>query len=128
MLVGLAGHGIQPLGSDESYFCPLDANPTIEEIKAGQTAVAANPETLVSIARGPQDPRRQRRGVQAALGRRLPQRPERAGPAGRGPRQRGRPAEQTGVLLSCKAGEFSFEHKSLGQGDTGVLSSRDRGA
>ena len=26
MLVGLAGHGIQPLGSDESYFCPTDAD------------------------------------------------------------------------------------------------------
>ena len=30
IVVGLAGHGIQPLGSKEAYFCPRDANPTIE--------------------------------------------------------------------------------------------------
>ena len=29
VLVRLAGHGIQPLGSDSAYFCTKDANPTI---------------------------------------------------------------------------------------------------
>src|SRR5271154_5519201 len=46
MLIGLAGHGIQPLGSDESYFCPADANPTIKE---GTKNSPANPDSLISI-------------------------------------------------------------------------------
>ena len=51
VLVGLAGHGIQPLGSDESYFCPFDANPTMVTPKAGQPPVPTEPGTLVPITR-----------------------------------------------------------------------------
>lgn len=111
MLIGLAGHGIQPLGSDESYFCPSDANPTIKE---GTKNSPANPDSLISIGdllkvlddsgvgykllivdACRNDPSvRGRRGVNHVNVAALP--------------------EQTGVLLSCKAGEFSFEHKSLG--------------
>jgi formylglycine-generating enzyme required for sulfatase activity len=118
MLVGLAGHGIQPLGSDESYFCPADANPTIKE---GTKNAPANPETLISIGEVLKalddsgvgykllvvdacrnDPSvRGRRGVDHVNVAALP--------------------EQTGVLLSCKAGEFSFEHKSLGKRGHGAF-------
>src|SRR5262249_29002179 len=47
MIIGLAGHGLQPLGSDESYFCPVDANPTIKE---GARNAPAYPETLISVS------------------------------------------------------------------------------
>jgi formylglycine-generating enzyme required for sulfatase activity len=119
IIVGLAGHGIQPFGSDDSYFCPVDANPTIKEIKTpqGTKNVPASPETLVSVAemlktlddsgvgyklllvdacRNDPSVRGSRRGVADVSRAALP--------------------DQTGVLLSCKAGEFSFEHKSLGRG------------
>ncbi len=43
IVVALAGHGIQPLGSDESYFCPADANPVIRNDKP------IAPELLVSV-------------------------------------------------------------------------------
>src|ERR1700722_7577027 len=51
IVVGLAGHGIQPLHSDDSFFCPVDANPTIKEVTAADASknVPANPETLVRI-------------------------------------------------------------------------------
>jgi sulfatase modifying factor 1 len=118
MLIGLAGHGIQPLGSDESYFCPADANPTIKE---GTKNSPANPESLISIGEllkvlddsgvgykllfvdaCRNDPSvRGRRGVNHVNVAALP--------------------EQTGVLLSCKAGEFSFEHKSLGKKGHGAF-------
>jgi sulfatase modifying factor 1 len=118
MLVGLAGHGIQPLGSDESYFCPADANPTIKE---GTKNSPANPDSLISIGEllkvvddcgvgykllivdaCRNDPSvRGRRGVSHVNVAALP--------------------EQTGVLLSCKAGEFSFEHKSLGKKGHGAF-------
>jgi formylglycine-generating enzyme len=118
MIVCLAGHGIQPLGSDDSYFCPADANPAIKEVKTpqGTKNVPANPETLVSVGdvlkvlddsgvgyklllvdACRNDPSvRGRRGLDHVNVAALP--------------------EQTGVLLSCKSGEFSFEHKSLGRG------------
>jgi formylglycine-generating enzyme len=118
MLIGLAGHGMQPLGSDESYFCPSDANPSIKE---GTKNSPANPETLISIGdllkflddsgvgykllvvdACRNDPSvRGRRGVDHVNVAALP--------------------EQTGVLLSCKAGEFSFEHKSFGRHGHGAF-------
>src|SRR3990172_7861869 len=35
IIVALAGHGLQPEGTSESYFCPVDANPTIQPGKEG---------------------------------------------------------------------------------------------
>jgi uncharacterized caspase-like protein len=110
MLVGFAGHGIQPLGSKEAYFCPRDANPTIEGDKPQKPATliglgeilkqlddsgVGHKLLLVDACR--HDPNvRGRRGVERVDVSALP--------------------AQTGVLLSCAPGEFSFEHKSLGKG------------
>jgi sn-glycerol 3-phosphate transport system substrate-binding protein len=110
IVVGLAGHGIQPVGSDDSYFCPADANPVIRIGKP------IEPGTLVSIGEllaqlsdsgigdklllvdacrnDPSVRSAQHRGVDHVNVSALP--------------------SQTGVLLSCSPGEFSFEEKSLG--------------
>jgi len=116
ILVGLAGHGIQPLGSDSAYFCPRDANPTITAGKGNDPSFAAEPDTLLSIdallitldnsgvgqklllmdaCRN--DPGvRGRRGIDKVKVSALP--------------------FETGVLLSCSPGQFSFEHKAWGTG------------
>jgi len=49
VLVGLAGHGIQPLGSDSACFCPQDANPTIGAGQGILPSTAARPESLPSF-------------------------------------------------------------------------------
>jgi hypothetical protein len=110
IVVGLAGHGLQPVGSKEAYFCPSDANPTIEGDKpqkpASLIAVGeilkqlddsgiGHKLLLVDACRN--DPSvRGRRGMERVDVSALP--------------------PQTGVLLSCATGEFSFENKSLGTG------------
>jgi hypothetical protein len=110
IVVGLAGHGLQPLGSKEAYFCPADANPTIEGDKPQkpQTLIGmgeilkqlddsgiGHKLLLVDACRN--DPSvRGRRGVEKVDVSALP--------------------PQTGMLLSCAPGEFSFENKSLGTG------------
>ena len=110
ILVGLAGHGLQPVGSKEAYFCPSDANPTIagdkpqkpasliavgEILKQLDDSGIGHKLLLVDACRN--DPSvRGRRGMERVDVSALP--------------------PQTGVLLSCATGEFSFENKSLGTG------------
>ncbi len=110
ILIGLAGHGMQPLGSKEAYFCPRDANPTTdgsnptkpktlvalgEILKQVDDSGVGHKLLLVDACRN--DPNvRGRRGVERVDVSALP--------------------PQTGVLLSCGPGEFSFEHKSFGTG------------
>jgi tetratricopeptide (TPR) repeat protein len=110
IIVGLAGHGIQPIESDESFFCPMDANPVIENGRLvepqrlislgellGQLRKSGIGDKLVLIDACRNDPTvRGRRGVDHVNVSALP--------------------SQTGVLLSCSQGEFSFENKSLGSG------------
>ncbi len=49
ILVGLSGHGLQPRGSGDSYFCPADANPTFNVKDEGRVQVPKYPETLIGI-------------------------------------------------------------------------------
>lgn len=120
-LIGLAGHGIQPLGSDKAYFCPQDANPKIVEGKLKEPSTVAFPDLLICIddllatlddsgvgqklllvdaCRN--DPTvRGRRGVDRVKVSALP--------------------PETGVLLSCSNGQFAFEHKSWGKGGHGAF-------
>jgi len=121
VLVGLAGHGLQPLGSDQSYFCPVDADPTTRQGIGKEPAVVTRSETLISIDSLLQtldesgvgqklllvdacrnDPGvKGRRGVDAVRVQSLP--------------------TETVVLLSCSAGQFAFEHKSWGSGGHGAF-------
>lgn len=124
VLVGLAGHGIQPLGSDKAYFCPQDANPKINNGKGTDPSTAAFPETLVGIndilvtlddsGVGQKllmvDACRNDPGVR---GRRDASGVDRVNVLALPP--------ETGILLSCSRGQFAFEHKSWGKGGHGAF-------
>jgi sn-glycerol 3-phosphate transport system substrate-binding protein len=110
IIIGLAGHGIQPLGSDDSFFCPADANPVIRNDKP------VDPARLISI--GELLAMLSDSGIGHKL---LLVDACRNDPSARSARHRGVDhvnvsalPSQTGVLLSCSQGEFSFEEKSLG--------------
>ncbi len=116
VLVGLAGHGIQPLGSDESYFCPFDANPTMVTVKAGQPPVPAEPDTLVPITRVLKILDDSGVGEKLLLVDACRNDPEARGRRGVDHVSVSALPPQTGVLLSCSTGEFSFENKAWGKG------------
>jgi len=124
IVVGLAGHGIQPDGSAECFYCPQDANPTIEPGKGGEPAA---PETLVRITgnqSGVEPP--QSKGLiqtldDSGIGRKLifidACRNDTSTGRGRGLGSNivALPSS-TYVMLSCAARERSFETKKLGGG------------
>jgi uncharacterized caspase-like protein len=113
ILVGLAGHGLQPLNSSQSYFCPHDANPSERD------GEAAHPETLLSTGEILTQLRDSGIGQKLLLVDAC-----RNDPGVRGGRRGGGVVQvdvsalpdQTGILLSCARGEFSFESKSFGTG------------
>jgi formylglycine-generating enzyme required for sulfatase activity len=112
MIVGLAGHGLQPTGSDDSYFCPSDALPLVKEGRP------VDPSRLISL--GEILAQMSDSGIGHKL---LLVDACRNDPSARSARHRGLDhvnvaalPSQTGVLLSCSPGEFSFEDKSLGGG------------
>jgi formylglycine-generating enzyme required for sulfatase activity len=111
IVVGLAGHGLQPLGSSQSYFCPFDANPSARGGKL------VNPDSLLSISEILTQLRESGIGEKLLLVDACRNDPQVRG-ARRGVTQVDVSSlpEQTGVLLSCRAGEFSFESKSYGTG------------
>jgi sulfatase modifying factor 1 len=51
LVVGLAGHGMQPQGYDEPFFLPMDGNPTTRPAKEDTTVVQEFkfPETVLGI-------------------------------------------------------------------------------
>jgi hypothetical protein len=112
IIVGLAGHGIQPLHSDDCYFCPMDANPVVRDDRP------VAPERLISV--GEILSQMSDSGIGEKL---LLVDACRNDPSVRSARRRGVDhvnvaalPGHTGVLLSCSPGEFSFEEKSLGGG------------
>jgi hypothetical protein len=113
IVVGLAGHGLQILDQNESYFCPEDANPAITG--EGETARFSRPETLLGmheLIKSLDD---------SGIGQKLVL----IDACRNDPSVRGRrgvvdvsiaTAAQCGILLSCSPGEFSFEDAKLGTG------------
>lgn len=113
LVVGLAGHGIQPEGSPQSYFCPYDANPSERDGKLVQ------PETLLSVNEILQQLRESGIGQKLLLVDACRNDPQvEGGRRGGGMRQVDVATlpQQTGVLMSCDQGEFSFESESFGNG------------
>jgi formylglycine-generating enzyme required for sulfatase activity len=113
LVVGLAGHGLQPSGSSQSYFCPYDANPSERDGKPVQ------PESLISI----NDILRQL--GESGIGQKLllvdacrndPQVPGSRRGGGVMQLDLATLPQQTGVLMSCDEGEFSFESEKFGNG------------
>jgi formylglycine-generating enzyme required for sulfatase activity len=112
-LIGLAGHGLQPLNASQSYFCPHNANPS------ERNGDVAHPETLLSIGEILTQIRDSGIGQKLLMVDACRNDPEvRGGRRGGGVIQVDISAlpQQTGVLLSCARGEFSFESKSFGTG------------
>jgi formylglycine-generating enzyme required for sulfatase activity len=113
ILIGLAGHGLQPLNASQSYFCPHNANPS------ERNGDVAHPETLLSIGEVLTQIRDSGIGQKLLLVDAC-----RNDPGVRGSRRGAGTIQvdisalpqQTGVLLSCARGEFSFESKSFGTG------------
>src|ERR1700722_1300869 len=113
ILVGLAGHGLQPLNSSQSYFCPHDANPSEKD------GDVTHPETLLSMGEILTQIRDSGIGQKLLLVDACRNDPQvRGGRRGAGTIQVDVSAlpQQTGVLLSCARGEFSFESGSFGGG------------
>jgi formylglycine-generating enzyme required for sulfatase activity len=106
VLVGLAGHGLQPTGSSEQFFCPFDANP---DTKANllslaklsqdlQESGAGSKLLLVDACRNDPDPGRGRSGVEGNLYS-LPPR-----------------ASNFMAMFSCCAGQKAYETDKAGGG------------
>jgi TPR repeat protein len=113
VLVGLAGHGLQPDGAAESYFCPTDANPSIERGDGNALAKARFPDTLVSVRgllKDLDDSGAGRRFLLVDACRNDP------GARGRGVADLLGYSGQTGVLLSCSKGQCSYEPDELRHG------------
>jgi formylglycine-generating enzyme len=118
ILIGLAGHGLQPDGSNEAYFCPYDANATIEAGKGTEPSHAQFPEKLLKITGSD--------GLIAQVdnsgaGKKLffidACRNDSTSGRGRGVAATIQAVpEQTWVLLSCARKERAFETKKLGGG------------
>ena len=113
LVVGLAGHGLQPVSSPQSYFCPYDANPSERDGKL------VKPESLLSIGEILEQLRESGIGQKLLLVDACRNDPQvHGGRRGGGVTQVDVATlpQQTGVLLSCAQGEFSFESKSFGNG------------
>jgi len=113
VLVGLAGHGLQPDGTAESYFCPADANPSIDRGDGNGPATARFPETLISVRgllKDLDDSGAGRRFLLVDACRNDP------GARGRGVADLLGYTGETGVLLSCSKGQRSFEPDALKHG------------
>ena len=111
VLIALAGHGVQFLGENESYFCPADARladkstliPLSEIYKALENSRAGLKVLLVDACRN--DPQSQNSRDREVVKLESVTRPQRTPPPG-------------GVVafFSCSEGEKAFEHAELKHG------------
>ncbi len=118
VLLGLSGHGLQPRGSAESFFCPVDANPSMEEIESGKLQKPKEPKTLVSVAELLTMLDESGAGHKLVLVDACRNEPKTKGTKSTGIDKMnlvGLPP-QTAVLMSCSKGEFSFENARFGGG------------
>jgi hypothetical protein len=99
VFIALSGHGLQPSGSKESFFCPSDAR-------------AQDLNTLIGLADLYDRLDRSAAEVKLLLADACRDDPA----AGKGITNVPLPPAGVGVLLSCSPGEQSYEHKSLKHG------------
>ncbi len=120
IIVGLTGHGLQPRGSSDSFFCPLDANPSMTLEDEGRVQVPQAPKTLLSIAQLLQTLEDSGIGPKLVLVDACRTEPKSKGTRrSAGGIDRLTLAElppQTAVLLSCSRGEYSYENEAFGGG------------
>ncbi len=119
VVVGLSGHGLQPRGSGDSFFCPADANPTMTESDQGRKQTPRFPQSLVSVGELLTLLDESGVGHKLLLVDACRNEPKSKGAKATGGIDRvnlGELPAQTGVLLSCSRGESSFENKQFGGG------------
>ncbi|MCC7420838.1 MAG: caspase family protein [Planctomycetaceae bacterium] len=120
ILVVLTGHGLQPIGETQPYFCPQDANPgVVQNVQGKQTLV--KPDSLIGIGTLLE------RLDQSGIGHKLLL----VDACRNAPQLKGMKAgvdsvafelpEQSGLLLSCSQGQFSFENSALGKSGRGAF-------
>ena len=106
VLVALAGHGLQPTGSSEQFFCPFDANPDKKSNLVSLAALSQEMQSsgagakllLVDACRNDPDPGRGRSGVEGNLYRLPPT------------------ASNFMAMFSCCAGQKAYETDKAGGG------------
>jgi formylglycine-generating enzyme required for sulfatase activity len=104
VLVALAGHGLQPAGAKDSYFCPADANPFDAKTLLSLTTLYQQLDEsgvgvkLLFVDACRDDPSAGR-GMRGIDGDRAP-----------------RPPKGVAALFSCSAGEISHETAKLKHG------------
>jgi tetratricopeptide (TPR) repeat protein len=111
VIVGFCGHGVQFAGSDEPYFCPMDAKLgdkktliSLSEVYAEMKSCKARVKVLLSDScRNDPLPR----GTRSALAKQVFS-PSKA--------ERKKPPENVIALFSCSAGEAAYESKELKHG------------
>ncbi len=119
VLLGLSGHGLQPRGSGDSFFCPIDANLSMAELDQGKRQTPKEPDTLVSVGELLTTLEESGVGQKLVLVDACRNEPKSKGGktvAGIDKVNLGELPSQTAVLLSCSRGEMSFEHKKFGEG------------
>lgn len=104
VILGLAGHGLQFLGSDDFYFCPADAKP-----------FANRTETLVSLRKLYTLLEESGAGVKVLMVDACRDDPKTSRSAGIDA-DTVRPPKGVAALFSCAKGERAYEHESLKHG------------
>jgi hypothetical protein len=99
VLVALSGHGLQPSGSKENFFCPADARPQDFDTLIGMSDLYKRLDNSAAA-------------VKLLLADACRDDPV----AGKGITTVPLPPPGVGVLLSCSPGEQAYEHKSLKHG------------
>jgi sulfatase modifying factor 1 len=129
VLVVFSGHGLQPSGATQPYFCPLDANPTTKTVyvkrdgKSLPTQQLVEPDTLVGLGDLLAELKSSDVGKKLVLLDAC-----RDAPTTKGSKSTGVTTvsldllpSSCSLLMSCTDGEQSFESEKLGPGGRGVF-------
>ncbi|MCC7420837.1 MAG: SUMF1/EgtB/PvdO family nonheme iron enzyme [Planctomycetaceae bacterium] len=120
ILVVLTGHGLQPAGDSQPYFCPEDANPVVN-MNANGGQKLARPESLIGIGTLLTQLDQSGVGHKLVLVDACRNAPQLKGMKSGVDRIAFQLPDQCGLLLSCSQGQFSFESEKLGSSGRGVF-------
>jgi formylglycine-generating enzyme len=127
VLVVFSGHGLQPSGATQPFFCPLDANPTTKTVyveRDGQslpTQQLVEPHTLVGLGDLLADLKSSGVGRKLVLVDACRDAPTTKGSKGVTTVSLDLLPSSCSLLMSCTDGEQSFESEKLGTGGRGVF-------
>jgi uncharacterized caspase-like protein len=124
-----SGHGLQPSGATQPFFCRLDANPTTKTVyverdgKSLPTQQLVEPDTLVGLGDLLADLKSSGVGRKLVLVDACRDAPTTKGSKSTGVTTVSRDLlpSSCSLLMSCTDGEQSFESEKLGTGGRGVF-------